>query len=92
VPWPHQLLFFRADGTFDSATMLEHHDWAALGLAGPGRDGITHLAADGDRLAVRLRAERTGEPSCCPSATVDLHVVVGADGPTITDAVLAADG
>ena len=88
VAWPHLVLFFRADGTYQTATMLDSYDWSSLGLSGPARNGISRIDADGARLTIGLRAERLDDPSCCPSATVELRVSLAGDGATIDDAVV----
>jgi hypothetical protein len=86
VSWPHHLLFFSGSGTYETSTMLDDFDWASIGLAAPGRDGIGSLRADGDRLEVVLRAERPSDASCCPSASARAHVTVADGRATVTDA------
>ncbi|MFN0091650.1 MAG: hypothetical protein ACKVWR_15485 [Acidimicrobiales bacterium] len=73
APWPHLVLYFDQAGRYRASTAFEEYDWAALGLAGPARNGVTRVAAAADgRLEVDLLAERPGDASCCPSGAASL--------------------
>ena len=73
VGFPSDLVLFGAGPKVYAESFLDSTKWAALGLAGPARDGITSLRLVGRELEINVDALTPDDPECCPSRAVVVH-------------------
>ena len=75
VGWPNSVMFFSSGGQYYGVgDLYEGLGWEALGMSGPGREGIISISLSGDRVQVYTSATTMEDPLCCPSTEAMLSL------------------